>query len=764
MIRHPTFGTFSMTGGGIVGCVTPEAEAASDAGTRQVSRRTLRAAALRLFPLVPVLATCVVSLVLLRPQLVQVPYLNDSAMHEEMVRFALAKIRAGHFPPDSWFPFLNLGSPQYLQYQSLGAMLTALVGWAIGVGRAFTLSTWLLVGCWPLGVYGAARIFGLSRGAAMAAAVLSPFVSSFTHVGYEQISYLWSGYGLWSQLWAMWTLPFAWAFSWRAVEDRRFVVPAAVLVAATAALHFETGYLAFAGAGVFVLARPSGFLRRAGRACLVVGAAGALSAWVIVPLVSQGRWVAVNQFLQSGPEGVDANSYGARRVLVALFEGNVLDWHHLALITALFIVGLALCLAAWRRPEGPGPVGAGAGRALVLVFACSLVLFFGRPTLGPLLDLLPGSRDLFLRRFIVGVQLAGLLLAGVGAAQLGAWTVAGAKRLARALGDGGQRLGTVAGRCTAGCLAVAALVPAWSFVAGQADLDASFVSEQSAAGAAGAQLDALVATIARQGGGRTFAGDPSDWGAYFTVGEVPVFKYLASEDVDEVGFTLRTASLMSDPEVEFDEEDPADYAAFGIRWLILPSAMRPSVPAEPVTSRDGYALWEIPRDGYVQVVDTRGSVAANSGDLGSFSVAFLAGLPSADPVYPTVAYEGGKAAPGTLAAGEHPSGPPGTVLSERADLADGTVLAKVSLARPAIVLLSASYDPGWDALVDGRPAATEMVAPALVGVRLGPGVHTVRFVYRGFPDYPQLLLLAAAALMALIVAERRRRAMSSVRP
>jgi len=80
------------------------------------------------------------------------------------------------------------------------------------------------------------------------------------------------------------------------------------------------------------------------------------------------------------------------------------------------------------------------------------------------------------------------------------------------------------------------------------------------------------------------------------------------------------------------------------------------------------------------------------------------------------------------------------------------------------VLLSASYDPGWDALVDGRPAATEMVAPALVGVRLGPGVHTVRFVYRGFPDYPQLLLLAAAALMALIVAERRRRAMSSVRP
>jgi uncharacterized membrane protein YfhO len=72
-----------------------------------------------------------------------------------------------------------------------------------------------------------------------------------------------------------------------------------------------------------------------------------------------------------------------------------------------------------------------------------------------------------------------------------------------------------------------------------------------------------------------------------------------------------------------------------------------------------------------------------------------------------------------------------------------------------VVLLSASYDPGWHALVDGRPVATEMVAPALVGVRVGPGVHTVRFVYMGFPDYPQLLVLAALALVGLVIIEKR---------
>lgn len=707
-------------------------------------------------PLALVVGTCAVSLVILRPELVQVPYLNDSAVHEEMVRFALVKIRHGHFPPDSWFPFLNLGSPQYLQYQSLAAILTAVAAWAIGVGRAFTLSSWLLVGCWPLCIYAAARVFGLRRRAALAAAMLSPFVSSFTGVGYEQISYLWSGYGLWSQLWAMWTLPFAWALSWRAVDQHRFVVPAALLVAATAAFHFETGYLAFAAVGVFALVRPSELLRRAGRALLVAGGAAAASAWVIVPLIAQGNWAAINQFLQTGPSGVDANSYGASKVLSELLSGNILDWHHLYLITPLFLLGLALCLVSWRRGEGPGPLDIATGRALVLVFATSLLLFFGRPTLGPLLDLLPGSKDLFLRRFIVGVQLSALLLAGVGAAEFVAWVIAGAKRV---LGNGGEHIGrllTALGGLALGCACIAALVPAWSFLISQTDLDASFVSRQSAPTQT-AQLDALLTTITEQGGGRTFAGDPGDWGAQFTIGEVPVFKYLASQDIDEVGFTVRTASLMSDPEVNFDETNPADFTAFAIRWLVLPTGMQPPVKAKAVEHRGAYALWEIPGNGYVQLVDTRGSVAATPGDLGSFSAGFLAGLTAREPVYPTVAYGSGKAAVGTLGAGVQPSGPPGEVLSESPDLADGSIEATVSAKRTCVVLLSVSYNPGWQVLVDGRPATTDMVAPALIGVRVGPGVHSVRFVYRGYPDYPQLLLLAGAALVALVVVERRQK-------
>lgn len=709
----------------------------------------------RLLPLLAVVGTCIGSLVVFRAELTQVPYLNDSAVHEEMVRVALADIRAGHFPPATWFPYLNLGSPQFLHYQSLAAMLTALLAWAMGVGRAFTLTTWLLVCCWPLCLYGASRIFGLRRGAAAAAAMLSPFVSSATGVGYEQISYLWSGYGLWSQLFAMWALPLAWACSWRAVEERRFVVPAALLVAATAALHFETGYLAFFGIVVFVLVRPADLVRRAGRGLLVAAGAVGLGAWALVPLVAQGKWAAVNQYLQSGPEGVDANSYGARRVLSWLVDGDLFDWHHLVLLTPLVGVGLLASAVAWRRaPGSSASFEPGLARALTLLFVAGLVLFFGRPTLRGLLEALPGSEDLFLRRFLIGAQLAGLLLAGVGAAQLASWMIAGLRHAATRLGTGGT--GAVIPRLAVGALALAVLVPSWSFVTTNGAQNASFVSAQSSASRAATQLDALVAVISSRGGGRAFAGDPSDWGANFTVGEVPVFKYLASKNIDEVGFTLRTASLMSDPENQFVETNPADYALFGVRWLLLPATMEPPVPASLVETRGAYSLWEIPENGYLDVVDTRGSVAANSRDLGSFSAALLAGLSSARPVLPTVAYESGRPAPGSLGVGVQPTTAPGSVTRSHVDLAGGTASATVSLTRTAVVLLSASYDPGWQVTVDGRPATTEMVAPALVGVRVERGVHTVRFVYRGFPDYPQLLLLGAVTLLVLVGIEWRR--------
>jgi lipopolysaccharide transport system permease protein len=58
------------------------------------------------------------------------------------------------------------------------------------------------------------------------------------------------------------------------------------------------------------------------------------------------------------------------------------------------------------------------------------------------------------------------------------------------------------------------------------------------------------------------------------------------------------------------------------------------------------------------------------------------------------------------------------------------------MQRPGIAVLSASFDPGWTATVDGHPQRTMMVAPALVATSVPVGNHTVAFRYRGYPGYP----------------------------
>ena len=89
-----------------------------------------------------------------------------------------------------------------------------------------------------------------------------------------------------------------------------------------------------------------------------------------------------------------------------LGTGDLLDRGRLPLITVLAGVGLVFAIVQARRREPP--------RVVIGLGLVSMVLFFGRPTLGFVIDLLPGGGDLFLRRFINGVHLAALYLAGLG--------------------------------------------------------------------------------------------------------------------------------------------------------------------------------------------------------------------------------------------------------------------------------------------------------------------------------------------------------------
>ncbi|MGD0381487.1 MAG: hypothetical protein ABSC30_16045 [Acidimicrobiales bacterium] len=676
-----------------------------------------------------------------RPELTGVAYADDSSVHEQMVRFALNRFDAGHLPMTSWFPDLGLGSPQFLHYQGLPAMVTGLLGMATGGNAAFRITLYLLLALWPLSVYWSARLFDLGRVASVLSAAAAPLLMSAVGVGYEPKAYIWVGYGVWAQLWASWTLPLAWAFTWRAMGSRRAVAPAVVFVALTMALHFETGYLAFIPIAIFPFLVPSALRTRLERAVAVGVGALLASAWVTVPLLVESRWAATNEVLAHTPL---VNGYGAKQVMSWLLGGQLFDAHRFPIVTLLGAAGLVACARYWPTKAS--------GRALVALLVMSLLLSFGRTTFGELTVLLPGSKDIFMRRFMMGAQLAGLYLAGVGGAALigviGASLGRRRPRLATWVTAPSRRIVMMA---VGGVLGVAVLAPAWSEIDTFAAANAQWIASQHAADdSQGAEVDRLIAYVDLHGGGRVYAGMPSNWGSNFLVGAVPVFKYLESRDVDEVGYTLRTASLMTDPEYFFAETVPGDYELFGIHYLILPANHRPPVPARLVMTAGPYQLWVLPHKGYVRVVDTVGTLTEDKTNVGIMSVPYLRSSLPGSGRYLAVAYDGSASAPLTAPGVSTIVGGPGTVRSERDDLGDGLVRATVVTRRPAAVVLSASFDPGWTVRVDGQRAPVEMLAPALPAVRVGAGVHTIVFSYQGFGLYPELFAVLVITMAVLV--------------
>jgi hypothetical protein len=702
----------------------------------------------RAAPLSMVLIVVAAEMWQLRAQVSPVAYGNDSSIHEQMVRFATDEITHGRSPLSAWFPFLGLGSPQFTHYQPLGALIVGLAGVVAGPDRAFAWSTLLLLGTWPLSVYASARIFGISRWASACSAVVSPFLSSVAGVGYEQHAYIWDGYGVWAQLWAMWTLPLSWAYSWRAVQQRRCRLAAVFWLAVTIALHFETGYLALAAVFVWAVVPLSltGLGARLVNATTVLALGLLASAWVLVPLIVFRDFASINTALQNTPL---ARGYGLRTLGGWLLSGRMFDYGRAPVISLLVATGIVSALRRFRSCV--------LGQGLLGMAVTSFLLACGRTTFGPLANAVPGSQDIFFRRFGMGLQLAGIYLAGFGAVAF--WRAARrivdltVPEIAAACHD---RHGLVIlRRCLVAGLGVLLLTPAW-YQIGSLDLaNARDIEMQAAADShAGAQVDELVGRAERLGGGRIYAGLPSNWGARFTVGRIPVFKYIESTDSDEVGYTLRTASLMTGAEYDL-HDDPADYALFGIRYLLMPANARAPSGAFLLESRGDYALWELQGNTYIQVVETAGVVRENRGDIGENSASFLRSTLLARGEYEAVAFDGASAKASTSGQGSVPAAA-GAVVSEKVDLAHGFAWAQVRTSRDAVVLLRASFDPGWQVTVDGVPQRAQMISPALVGVSVGPGTHVITFRYVGFGYYGQLVALAALATAALLGRRARR--------
>lgn len=697
-------------------------------------------------PWIVVAGTVALNLWILRGESLAVQNLNDSALHATLVRWAAAAIRSGHIPLDDWFPLLTGGSPVFQGYQSTGHIITGFAATLFGGDRTFAWTNYLLLATWPVSIYLAARFFGLTRWAAAAAAAVSPLAVSAPGYGYESGSYMWRGLGVFAQLWGMWALPLALGLAWRAIEHRRSHVAAALALALTAALHYRTGYFGVLAIGVMVLVRPSELLARAGRAAIVSGGGVLIAGYKLLPLVGGGTLGAESTVLS----GFWNDSFGAPKVLGWLVRGDLYDSGRFPVVSILVAVGALACIVRFRRDAR--------ARVLLSVFALALALFIGRPTLGFVLDLLPASGGLLFMRFITAVHLTGFLLAGYGTA----WAIAPLVPRVRAwltspqlrLRGPAQRVAPALAVTVAIVIGALYLSPAWRERHRFAAEGASWVRMQHVQDrTSGAALARLIDVARERGGGRIYAGLPTNWGAQYKVGFVPVYASLLNNDAEGIGFTYRVGSPMTQSEAYFNEANASHYAGFGVRYVMMPRGRKPPVEATVLAADGPHTLWEVTASsGLVVVADTfqpqiehdtflktaLGALAGPAAAQGRYAAVQRPGLPAPDLTWPA-----SDAEPGSI------------TRTERAK--DGSVVTvRVDANREAAVIAKVSYTPRWTAIVDGREVRPYMVAPGLPAVTVPAGEHEVVFRYRSYGFGPAILF-GLLALAALIVYDRRRR-------
>lgn len=689
------------------------------------------------------LGAVVFNLVLLWPEAaVDTPPLNDAALHLPLVRRVADALARGEDPTDPWVPYFVQGYPLLHHYQHLPHVGTALLYRAlletIPLGALFNGLRYLLLATFPLSVYWAARRLGFRARPAALAGVVSSLLATNGLLGLDMGSYVWRGAGLYTQLWGMWLLPPALVGFYRTLRDGKGYAGTAVLLAATLLSHAVLGYVALMSGLLFLFLggmRPAG--RRAARLVLVYLLVALLTAYFLVPFFLDRAYM--NRSVWEDPGKYDA--YGWQWTLSALVKGELLDFGRFPSLTILAGVGLVVGLFHWKDERY---------RFAVALFLGWLLLYFGRPTWGVLLNALPLAQDLHLHRLIAPVHLGAIALCGIGLGWL--WEQALRQR------PRWPFIAVVV--ATLGLLA-----PVYYERATYLLQNGRWMRENAAAFQAdGGALEALLADLERLPAGRVYAGRAANWGDAYRIGSVPVYALLPAHGFDSPGYLYHALSLNADIEGYLDESRPATFDLFNLRYVIVPEGQPAPAFARLVGTYGRHQLYTVATTGYFDLVDSDFLFYGQKDDWFAAARAWLWSPLVEAKEHPRIVWgaapEGGGVpldeAPAVLPTLAAPAGrePCGLVLNE--GIAGNSYAVDLYADRACWLMLKETYHPGWQVTLDGQPVETAMLAPSFVAVPVEPGRHQAVFRYEPGPLRRTLGIVGLAALVLALLLEWQR--------
>jgi len=691
------------------------------------------------------------------PELLLLPReVNDNAFHIGVVQSLLDALHQGGNPLDCWFPTWLAGFPLLHYYQPAPYLLLALL-WGLGCGKLalpfllkFTL--WAALTLIPVSMYRALRWLSCTPLTAAWGALLSVVIADGGKYGLAYESFTWIGWGLYAQALAAPLVPLALAGGYRVIVERERPLRGALLIALTSLTHILYGYIA--GLSLFLpvlMSRERAeWPVRLRQMVLLFALVGALTAFFVAPLVLHGAYHYESLYDEAGK----FNSYGAPTILSWLFTGELFDHNRLPLYTVLVLGGLGIGLWRWHR------VRENASGWMALAFLCWLAFYFGRPTWGALIDLLPMTSGLHIERLVNGVHLFGCMLGALAAGVLTQWIFE--RRTVWRQGIGLLLLlGGIA----------ALLGPRIAYLAS----NVHFMREAvTAYHHEYPDFVPILAYLHEHPQARVYAGYNGNWGTNYHVGQVPVYLLLTAEGIPTIANAPFSWAMATDAQLQFPEVTADFCALYDIQYLLTNNPAHAPRSAQLLMHSGPHYLFTLPSPGrascitvpytiigtkdtaaYAELLWARSNWSAAGAhfqlnytrqpNMGRHTLRAIDALHYEENVHTTDAPAG---TPMNWFAESRffAETPPGhTVGTCQVTALTGQALTvRVTTPASTVVMCRMTNHPWWKATLDGRPAPTFMVSPGFLAVQVPAGRHELQIRYQA---ETKLWLLLAGLLL-----------------
>jgi hypothetical protein len=678
-----------------------------------------------------------------------VPSLNDDAVHYLLIQRASEALRRGENIFDHWLPELELGFPFFFYYQHLPHLaivaLHRLLFQQADLLTLFNFVRYLLLVAFPLTVYWSMRRLEFSAVAAAVGAAGASLISSNHRYGLEYDSYVWRGLGVYTQLWAMHLYFIVLACLYRLIE-RGAGYGAAVLSCSILGLsHLLYSYmLAITVLVLFLLGLDRANWRaRIARLAITGGLVLVACSYMWLPYLFQTAFFGWSPYLQNWKY----DSFGAREILTWLVNGDLLDYGRFPVLTVLLALGIAAALLNRNRP----------GRMALALFTVWLALYFGRPTWGRMIDILPLHNGLLLHRFVGSLDVAAIFLIGLG----GEWLWRNVEflisnykfniqpfeslRVDPEQRRTGQNSTFNIHSTIAGLVLLALLTPALSERQRYYVLNVEWMERTQKALDRDADARAVLAALKELPPGRAYAGLRANWGKDLAFGDVHFYDLLTFNRIAAVSPPYSGISLNADLIWHFDDRNPAHYNLLNVKYVVAPRNLPVADFLRPIKETRRYLLYRAETGGYADFVTVSDRKSPPSQAALFFQNRNW--FESAEPgMKRAVRYDYPPARSATAAAAVDggPACPGGKIREE--EIAPGRIDLEVECATAATLVVKMTYHPNWRVAVDGRDVAIFMLSPSFIGFDVPAGKHQVRAEYRAAWLKMPLLILGASAL------------------